>query len=302
MFMQSDVTQPAAGLGLRRSLLDPVADLSPGELDFLEVAPENWITIGGRAKYQFERLAERYPIFLHGLSLNIGGTAPLDTRLLRSIKRFIETYHCPIYSEHLTYCGDEGHLYDLMPIPFTEEAVRHVVRRIKQVQDILGQRIVLENASYYCAPYQQMSEHDFIAAVLTEADCDLLLDVNNIVVNSVNHGYDADAFLQALPLARARYVHIAGHDHKAEGIRIDTHGEAVIESVWNMLAAAYAVCGPLPTLLERDFNVPPIEELLQEVAHIRTLQKQAMNMRDDTVIRALESPSLERESRESIVS
>ena len=190
----SSLQPMTAGLGLRRALMDSLADLPEKSLDFMEVAPENWINLGGRLKKQFRQFSERYPIHLHGLSLNIGGVAPLDQDLLAAIKAFMAEHQCPIYTEHLSYCGDDGHLYDLMPIPFTEEAVKHVVARVKQVQDVLGQRIALENASYYCAPDQQMSESEFINAVLSEADCDLLLDVNNIYVNSINHRYDAEHF------------------------------------------------------------------------------------------------------------
>lgn len=264
-----------AGLGLRRGLMDSLADLPDGSLDFIEVAPENWIHLGGRLKKQFKQYAERYPVFLHGLSLNVGGVAPLDQSLLVAIKDFMIEYRCPIYTEHLTYCGDEGHLYDLMPIPFTEEAVRHVASRVRQVQDTLEQRIALENASYYCAPDQQMSESDFINAVIQEADCDLLLDVNNIYVNSINHCYDPYQFLSSLPLQRARYIHVAGHYAEAEDLRVDTHGAEVIDPVWQLLKAAYQACGPLPTLLERDFNFPPLAELLAEVGMIRSLQQMA---------------------------
>lgn len=261
-----------AGLGLRRGLMDSLAELPEGSVDFMEVAPENWINLGGRLKKQFRQFSERYPMYLHGLSLNIGGIAPLDQQLLLAIKAFIAEHGCPIYTEHLTYCGDDGHLYDLMPIPFTDEAVQHVAARVRQVQDTLGERIALENASYYCAPDQQMSESDFINAVINEADCDLLLDVNNIYVNSINHGYDPYQFLQALPLQRARYIHIAGHYVEAEDLRVDTHGADVIDPVWQLLQAAYQHCGPLPTLLERDFNFPPLPALLAEVEQIRTLQ------------------------------
>ncbi|WP_101756591.1 DUF692 domain-containing protein [Oceanicoccus sp. KOV_DT_Chl] len=271
----SDLPVMTAGLGLRRSLMDSLIDLPAGSLDFMEVAPENWINLGGRLQKKFRQFSEQYPIYLHGLSLNIGGIAPLDQDLLLSIKAFMAEHGCPIYTEHLTYCGDDGHLYDLMPIPFTEEAVKHVVARVKQVQDVLGQRIALENASYYCAPDQQMSESEFINAVITEADCDLLLDVNNIYVNSINHRYDAYQFLESLPLQRARYIHIAGHYDEAEDLRVDTHGADVIDPVWAILASAYQHCGPLPTLLERDFNFPPMVDLLAEVEMIRGLQLQA---------------------------
>ncbi|MBQ0794678.1 DUF692 domain-containing protein [Zhongshania sp.] len=266
-----------AGLGLRRGLMSAFKQLSPDDIDFIEVAPENWIGIGGRYGRSFREIAERYPVYLHGLSLNIGGFSPLDTSLLKDIKQFMADFDCPLYSEHLTYCGDEGQLYDLLPIPFTDEAVHHVADRVKQVQDVLGRRILLENASYYAAPAQEMSESEFINAVLTEADCELLLDVNNIYVNSINHRYDPHEFLHSLPLERARYVHIAGHYDEAEDLRVDTHGSDVIDPVWALLDAAYERCGPLPTLLERDFNFPPMTELLLEVERIK--RAQAINER-----------------------
>jgi uncharacterized protein (UPF0276 family) len=270
-----------AGLGLRRALMGPLTDLEPGSIDsraidFMEVAPENWIGVGGRFGRQFRQLAERYPIVLHGLSLNIGGIAPIDRELVQAIGAFMDDFDCPAYSEHLTYCGDEGHLYDLLPIPFTEEAVRHVAQRVAQVQDILGRRIALENASYYAAPHQMMSESEFIGAVLEEADCDLLLDVNNIYVNSINHRYDAGEFLRSLPLQRTRYIHVAGHYDEADDLKVDTHGADVIDPVWGLLEQAYELCGALPTLLERDFNLPPLAELLEEAASVRQLQQAAV--------------------------
>ena len=261
-----------AGLGLRRALMSSLQDAPEGAIDFLEIAPENWINVGGRLGKQFQHFAESYPIYLHGLSLNIGGIAALDQSLLLAIKSFMDTHSCPIYSEHLSYCGDEGHLYDLMPIPFTEEAVHHVANRVKQVQDTLERRIALENASYYFTPPSQMSESEFINAVLSEADCDLLLDVNNIFVNSINHQYDPYEFLLSLPLEKARYIHVAGHYDEALDLRVDTHGSDVIDPVWDLLNVAYQHCGPLPTLLERDFNFPPIEQLIAEIDKIRKIQ------------------------------
>jgi uncharacterized protein (UPF0276 family) len=249
--------------------------MAQGSVDFMEVAPENWINVGGRFGRQFRELAERYTISLHGLSLNIGGYEPVDRELVASIGEFMDEYHCPIYTEHLTYCADDGHLYDLMPIPFTEEAVQHVAGRVKEVQDILGRRIGLENASYYAVSRADMTESEFIRAVLEEADCDLLLDVNNIYVNSINHRYDPYEFLHSLPLERARYIHVAGHYDEAEDLKVDTHGADVIDPVWALLAEAYRLCGPLPTLLERDFNLPPLPELLGEVEHIRRLQRES---------------------------
>jgi uncharacterized protein len=204
-----------AGLGLRRALTGPLADVSPGEIGFLEVAPENWMNIGGRLGRQFRAFTERFKFVSHGLSLSIGSPAPLDEAFVGSVGKFLDAHGIADYTEHLTYCSDDGHLYDLMPIPFTAEAVTYVAARVKRVQEILGRRIALENASYYAAPGQELSELDFIRAVLEEADCDLLLDVNNIYVNSINHRYDPVQFLYGLPGERIRYVHVAGHYHEA---------------------------------------------------------------------------------------
>lgn len=264
-----------AGLGLRRSLLGPLQSVDQGTIDFMEVAPENWIGVGGRFGRQFRELAERCPITFHGLSLDIGGPDPIDTDLVRSVKSLIDEIGAPLYSEHLTYCAAGGHLYDLLPIPFTEEAVHYVAGRVRQVQDILGQPIVLENASYYAQPRADMSEAEFIRAVLSESDSGLLLDVNNIHVNSINHCYDPIEFLDALPLERVRYIHVAGHSDEAPDLKVDTHGADVIEPVWQLLAQAYQRLGPVPTLLERDFNIPPLADLLQELAQVQQLQSAA---------------------------
>ena len=261
-----------AGLGLRRALLSPLADHLPSQISFLEVAPENWINVGGKFSRRFRELLSHYPLICHGLSLSIGSPAPLDKNFLLQIKDFLHIHKVQLYSEHLSYCSDDGHLYDLMPIPFTNEAVKYVAGRIREVQDILERRLIIENVSYYAAPSQEMDEIDFINAVLEEADCDLLLDVNNIYVNSINHRYDPEEFLRALPADRLAYFHVAGHYHEAEDLRIDTHAAPVIDPVWNLLSKAYAHFGPVPTLLERDFNIPPLAELLGEVDRIRELQ------------------------------
>jgi uncharacterized protein (UPF0276 family) len=265
-----------AGHGLRRARLVPHLSNEPESVDLMEVAPENWIGVGGRFGKRSRALAERYPIALHGLSLDIGGPDPLDLELVRSVKVLMDEIGAPLYSEHLTYCAAEGHLYDLLPIPFTEEAVHYVADRVKQVQDVIGQPLILENASYYAQPHRELSESEFINAVLQEADCDLLLDVNNIYVNSINHRYDALQFLDELALDRARYIHVAGHYDEAEDLKVDTHGADVIDPVWALLAQAYGRLGPIPTLLERDFNLPPIDQLLCEVTQIRGLQNQAV--------------------------
>ncbi len=267
------------GLGLRRALLGPLQDADPDRLDasvdFMEVAPENWINVGGRLGRAFRSFTERFPFVCHGLSLSLGGPAPLDETLLRRIRAFLDTHQVRCYTEHLSYCSDEGHLYDLMPIPFTAEAVTYVAGRIRRTQDVLERRIGIENVSYYAAPGAELSEIEFINAVVEEADCDLLLDVNNIYVNSINHGYDPVDFLQALPGDRVVYGHLAGHHEEAEDLRVDTHGAAVIDGVWTLLDTAYDTFGVYPTLLERDFNFPAVPELLDEVDRIRRAQERA---------------------------
>jgi uncharacterized protein (UPF0276 family) len=268
----ADLPAASAGLGLRRALLDELREAEPGALDFLECAPDNWIGVGGRPGAALEELASRHTITCHGLSLSLGGPEPLDVDFLRRTRDFLDRYRVPLYSEHLSYCSDDGHLYDLMPIPFTEEAVRHVSARIRQAQDALGRRIAVENVSYYAAPWQAMAEADFVNAVLEDADCDLLLDVNNVYVNSINFGYDAREFLARMPSARIASYHVAGHYDQADDLKIDTHGANVKDTVWDLLGAAYRLHGVRPTLLERDFNFPPLQALLGEVARIRTLQ------------------------------
>lgn len=267
-------TQPVhgAGLGLRRVLMDPLAGYSAAPVDFLEVAPDNWVGVGGALGRRLRQFTERYPFVAHGLSLNLGGPAPLDEAYLYRVRQFLDDHGFRCFTEHLSYCADGGHLYDLMPIPFTGEAVTHVAARIRRTQEILERRIAVENVSYYAAPGQEMAEIDFINAVLAEADCDLLLDVNNIYVNSINHGYDPGAFLAALPGERIAYVHVAGHYREARDLIVDTHGADVVDPVWALLERAYGHFGVLPTLLERDFNIPPIDQLLTEVEVIRRLQ------------------------------
>lgn len=264
-----------AGLGLRRGLMDDLMKVPQDGIDFMEIAPENWINVGGRLGKKLRWFTERYPFLIHGLSLSIGSPAPLDEKLLGDIKGFMDEHGIRLYSEHLSFCSDDGHLYDLMPIPFTEEAVEYVAERIRRAQEILERRIAVENVSYYAPSDGSLGETDFTLRVLEQADCDLLLDINNVVVNSINHRYDAREFLHAMPRERVRYFHIAGHHVEAEDLRIDTHGSAVSDAAWALLAEAYARFGPVPTLLERDFNFPPVKELLEEVAHIRSMQHSA---------------------------
>ena len=267
-----NLSAQGAGLGLRRDFAEEVL-CQPPNVDFYEVAPENWMRFGGRLGKQFRALTERFPFVCHGLSLSLGGPAPLDEDFLLELKAFLGEHQIRLYSEHLSFCGDDGLLYDLMPIPFTDEAVDYVSSRIRRVQDILEQRIAIENISYYAAPGKEMEEIDFLNAVLQQADCGLLLDINNIHVNSVNHGYDAEAFLNAIPGERIVYAHIAGHYVKAPDFLVDTHGATIIDPVWKLLGSAFECFGNFPTLLERDFNIPPLAELLQEVETIRSIQK-----------------------------
>ncbi|MDQ7090669.1 MAG: DUF692 domain-containing protein [Methylococcales bacterium] len=261
-----------SGLGLRRSFLTDIINNPVSDVDFYEVAPENWITLGGKLGKQFRAMTERYDFVCHGLSLSIGSSDPLDEVFVGQVKDFMKTHQIKFYSEHLSYCSSEGHLYDLMPIPFTSEAVTHVANRIKRVQDILEQKIAIENVSYYAEPGKEMNEIDFFNAVVTEADCDILLDINNIYVNSVNHGYDAENFLKAIPAKRIAYAHIAGHYVEADDFLVDTHGATIIDPVWKLLGKAYELYGVFPTLLERDFNIPALDELVKEVQTIKTIQ------------------------------
>lgn len=270
--------QATVGIGLRRALLNMLRDAPAGDFEFLEVAPENWIGIGGAHGDALLSLAERYPLSCHGLSLSLGGSAPLDESFLEQVRGFLDRFKVPLYSEHLSYCSDDGHLYDLLPLPFTEEAVHHVAARIRRTQDILGRRLAVENVSYYAAAHQDMDELTFTNAVLREADCDLLLDVNNVYVNSVNHRFDPAVFLAGLEPKRVVAMHVAGHYDEADDLIIDTHGASVKPVVWSLLAQAYGLFGAKPTLLERDFNFPSYEELVAELDIIRRLQCEANAM------------------------
>ena len=264
-----------AGLGFRRELLPELKAHVPGAIEFFEIAPENWIDMGGAYGRNLRGFTERYPFVCHGLSLSLGGPAPLDEMLLRKTRQLMDAHGMALFTEHLSYCSDDGHLYDLLPIPFTEEAVKYVAARIRRTQDILERRIAIENASFYAAsPIADMDEARFIRAVLDEADCDLHLDVNNVYVNSVNHRYDPLEFIRALPTERIVYLHMAGHYNEADDLIIDTHGADVIDPVWALLDETYRLHGVFPTLLERDFNIPPLAELVHEVEHIAQIQNQ----------------------------
>jgi uncharacterized protein (UPF0276 family) len=276
------------GLGLKRELIPQIQAAFGNDIianiNFVEIAPENWIEIGGKATKQLDWFVERFPIVCHGLCLSLGGLAPLDTHFLEQVKQFLQQYQIPLYTEHLSYStdgfkGQQGYMYDLLPIPFTEEAVHYVAKRIRQTQDILGQRIAIENASFYVqAPVSTMDELSFIKAVLTEADCLLHLDINNIYVNSINFNFDAHEFLRGIPGERIVYAHMAGHFMQAPDLLIDTHGTDVINPVWDLLAEAYQLFGAFPTCLERDNNIPPLPVLMHEINKIANFQQLARPM------------------------
>lgn len=268
------MTMQGAGLGLRRDLIEAWRQGREKQPDFIEITPENWMGLGGRFARDIAWFTERNTTLCHGLSLSIGGPEPLDTDFIDRLGAFMNQHRVTLYSEHLSYCSDEGHLYDLIPLPFTEAAVKHVSRRIREVQDRLERPVAMENISYYATPKGTMGEAEFINAVLTEADCPLLLDVNNVYVNAMNHGYDPGAFIDAMPTERIAYLHIAGHLRESDELLIDTHGDEVVDPVWALLAQTYARHGTLPTLLERDFNIPALDDLLDEVDLIRGIQDQ----------------------------
>lgn len=265
-----------AGLGLRRSLMPAMLanehNSLTGKPDFLELAPENWIGLGGRYARDLTRFTSEFPIVCHGLSLSLGGPAPLDQVLISKIREFLNQHQVLVYSEHLSYTGDQGHLYDLLPLPMTEEAVQHVAQRIIQTQDLLGRQIAIENVSTYACPFAEMSESDFVNEVIRRSDCLLLLDINNVYVNSVNHEFDPKKYILNMPQDRISYLHVAGHYQQAPDLLIDTHGSEVCSEVWDLLQFTFDVLGPVPTLLERDFNVPPLVDLYAELNRIRQLQ------------------------------
>jgi uncharacterized protein len=273
---QSRTQSPPAirgiGLGLRRAYLDDLLSNVPAEIDFLEVAPENWINVGGRLGRKFSAVAATVPLVCHGLSLNLGGGAPLDSELLFRIRHFLEVHQVHSYSEHLSFCADSGQLYELLPIPFTTDAVHSVAARIRRTQELLERRIAIENISYYCATGSELSELEFINAVMQEADCDLLLDINNVYVNGYNHGYDPLIFLQGLTPKDIVYGHIAGHTDTEADLKLDSHGEPVIDVVWDLLDQAYSLFGVFPTVLERDTNFPELPELLAECRRLAMIQ------------------------------
>lgn len=261
------------GLGFRREIHKELNTLDDSRKpDFVELAPENWMKFGGYWREVLDKVVEKYPISSHGLSLSIGSPDDLDFDFLNDIKDFFDDIPVQLYSEHLSYSKcDDAHLYDLLPLPFRKDAVAHIVDRIKKVQDFLGKNISLENVSYYTPIGAEMSEEQFISDIIEKSDCNLLLDVNNVYVNAFNHNYEAKSFIGNLPLEKVNYIHIAGHTKVNEDTIIDTHGEPIIDPVYKLFEWVVPKLEPTPVLLERDFNIPKIDELLNEVQKLREI-------------------------------
>ncbi|NQU87453.1 MAG: DUF692 domain-containing protein, partial [Mariniphaga sp.] len=218
------------------------------------------------------QVAEKYPITSHGLSLSIGSPEELDFNFLKDVKTFLDENNVQVYSEHLSFSKcDNAHLYDLLPIPFREDAVKHISNKIKIAQEYLGRQIAIENVSYYTPVAAEMDEATFISNIIEKADCKLLLDVNNVYVNAFNHNYDAKTFIKNLPLNRVEYIHMAGHTKVSDELIIDSHGEAIIDPVYELFNWAIERINPVPILLERDFNIPELEEMNNELNHLRAI-------------------------------
>ncbi len=273
------------GIGFRKDFAEELLNGSSLNPSFLEVAPENWMGIGGYWKKVFRNALEQYPLFTHGLSLSIGSPDPLDYKFLKNIKQFFDETNAKIYSEHLSYSKcDNAHLYDLLPIPFTEDAVHHVSQRINEVQDILERKIAIEIVSYYTPVAPEMEEIDFINAILQEADTQLLLDVNNIFVNGFNHQYDPVTFIDKLPMERVAYIHMAGHTRISDNLIIDTHGEAIIDPVYHLFEYTMKKLNrDVPVLLERDFNIPEMTEMQQELERLQAIKTDSLKQVDHVV-------------------
>ena len=254
------------GIGFRKDFAEEFLSSDILHPAFVELAPENWMGIGGYWKKIIQQVAEKYPITSHGLSLSIGSPEPLDWEFLKQVKSFLKEHNIQIYSEHLSFSKcDNAHLYDLLPIPFREDTIKHVAERIKQVQDFLEMKIAIENVSYYTPVAAEMSELEFINAIVKEADCNLLLDVNNVYVNAFNHQYNAKEFIKGLPLDKVSYIHMAGHEQVEPDLIIDTHGQDIILPVYDLFDYTTQRVRSVPVLLERDFNIPALAHLQSEM-------------------------------------
>lgn len=270
---------PGVGLGLRREFISEVAEKLPADIDWFEVAPENYMGRGGEPGSCFEKIAAHYPIVAHGLSLSIGSCDELNWAHLKNLKAFIHKYNIPWFSDHLCYSSFGGHeFHDLMPLPFTREAIHHVAKRAHVVQDFLEVPLALENVSFYLFPEKpEMREVDFLNEVAEHANISILLDINNVYVNSFNHGLNAAEYLQEINKDRIRQIHIAGHKYQSPQLIIDTHGEPICFDVWQLLKTLATHMPLPPVLIERDNNVPDLAELQQEVAAAKNIFDESHN-------------------------
>jgi len=264
------------GIGFRRDLADAILNTKDSGIQFLEIAPENWVDVGGFWGRKLREAAQSFAFNCHGLSLSLGSPEALDWEFLGRVKAFLKQFPIDVYSEHLSYTKtDNAHTYELLPLPFRKDAALHVANRIREVQDFLERKIAIENVSYYTPIAPEMEEHEFISLILEKADCGLLLDVNNVYVNAFNHKYDAKEFLGKLPLERTLYIHMAGHEQVSDDLIIDTHGEAIIDPVYDLFEWTVKRLSPVPVLLERDFNFPEFPELLGEVSRLNSIVESA---------------------------
>jgi uncharacterized protein (UPF0276 family) len=262
---------PGFGLGLRPDHYQAVLESAP-RVDWFEILTENYLVPGGKPLHYLSRVRERYPLAMHGVSLSIGSSAPLDFEYLLELKALARRIEPAWISDHLCWTGVGGaNLHDLLPLPQTEESLRHVVSRVQQVQDFLGRRLVLENVSSYVSFRDSaLREWEFLAAVAEAADCLILLDINNVHVSSVNHGFEAEAYLKGIPRERVQQFHLAGHQIRGPYL-VDTHDHPVPDAVWELYRAAVRRFGEVATTIERDANIPPLGELLAELDVARTL-------------------------------
>ncbi|MFC2080059.1 DUF692 domain-containing protein [Bacteroidota bacterium] len=260
------------GIGLRRDIADEILSSDLLNPDFIEFAPENWMGIGGYWNRIREKAVAKYPVTCHGLSLSLGSPEELDWDFIKNLKSFLDENEIMIYSEHLSYTKSQNaHLYDLLPIPFRQDAVDHVSERIMRVQDYLGRQIAIENVSYYTPVAAEMTEVDFVSSIVAKADCQLLLDVNNVYVNSFNHSYDAKEFIDKMPLDKVAYIHMAGHEKVEEDLIIDTHGMPIIDPVYELFDYTISKMNPVPVLLERDYNFEDLKSISSEMDQLRKI-------------------------------
>ena len=262
------------GIGLRRDIASELLDNSKLTPDFLEFAPENWMGMGGYWNRIRKEAVQKYPITCHGLSLSLGSPEELDWDFIKELKLFLDENQVEIFSEHLSYTkSHNAHIYDLLPIPFRQDAVDHVVDRIRRVQDFLERPLAIENVSYYTPVAAEMTEIEFVSEIVEKADCRLLLDVNNVYVNSFNHKYDAKDFIGRLPLDRVEYIHMAGHEQVEPDLIIDTHGQPIIDPVYDLFEWTIQRMDPVPVLLERDYNFSELDQLQSELLHLKSIIK-----------------------------